>query len=165
MLDGYGVYMYCLITIVAWPEGFMHANTRNSIFCEGRGGGNGPPIPPLDPPLLVAQLNALLQELACSTIWWTDNDPSPTVWVGFCYYTCTCSFLWRLRTIRGQRTIRESKHTVKNDSSDLGWFMELANFISLFQSQKTECMRARVFLSFIISKEERATSQESELPV
>ena len=44
MLDGYGVYMYCLIIIVEWAEVFMHANAHNSIFWEG---GNGPLILPL----------------------------------------------------------------------------------------------------------------------
>ena len=36
--------------MVAWPEGFMFAKTRSSIFWEGGGGGgwgNGPPIRPL----------------------------------------------------------------------------------------------------------------------
>ena len=34
-------------------------------------------------------------------------------------------------------SIKNYKHTLKNDSSNFGGFFELANFIPLFQSQKT----------------------------
>ena len=52
--------------------------------------------------------------------------------------TGTLSILIGLLNIAAQRTIRESKHILKNDFRDLGQFLEFAKFIPLFQSQKTK---------------------------